>query len=254
MRNAGRSGDQGASATPDEREHVERWKAAHDRTYAQAGHADPTFNVLGWNSSYTGRPLPLEDMREQVDATVNRLQALGARRVLEIGCGTGLLLHRLAPGCERYCGTDISVTALDGLRRHVSRRLPEVELRQAAADDFSAVEPGGFDLVVLNSVVQYFPSRDYLERVLDGAARALRAGGHIFVGDVRNLALAEAFYASVEVTRAASTTTKEDVRERVARRLRLEQELLVAPSFFHDAPRPGSGDCWRATVAQARLA
>ena len=50
-------------------------------------------------------------MREWVDVTVARIAALQPERVLEIGCGTGLLLYRLAPNCERYVGTDFSAVA-----------------------------------------------------------------------------------------------------------------------------------------------
>ena len=39
------------------------------------------------------------------------------RRVLEIGCGTGLLLSRIAPSCEKYFGTDISKEAIAYLKR-----------------------------------------------------------------------------------------------------------------------------------------
>ena len=64
------------------------------------------------------------------------------------------------------------------------------------------------------------------------AARAVRPGGYVFVGDVRNQALCEAFYASVELTRATPNTAAEAIRRRVARAVAREQELLVAPGFF----------------------
>ena len=54
-------------------------------------------------------------MREWVETTVARILALQPRRVLEIGCGTGLLLYRIAPHVERYVGTDFSQTALDAI-------------------------------------------------------------------------------------------------------------------------------------------
>ena len=72
----------------------------------------------------------------------------------------------------------------------------------AAADDFTGIPEGWFDLVVINSVVQYFPGVDYLLRVLDGATAALAPGGTLFVGDVRSLPLLEAFHASVELAQA----------------------------------------------------
>src|SRR5204863_211537 len=74
-------------------------------------------DVSGWRSSYTGEPLGEEEMREWVERTVERVRSLGARRVLEVGCGTGLLTHRLAGECERYVGTDFARESLGGLRR-----------------------------------------------------------------------------------------------------------------------------------------
>ena len=229
-------------ATARDREQVERWRTTRDeRCEMNAALPDPTFNIIGWNSSYTGQPIPAEEMREQVEATVERISALGPRRVLEIGCGTGLLLFRLAPSCSRYCATDFSPAALDYVKRHMGTQLPQVELRQAAADDFSFLEAGSFDVVLLNSVVQYFPGMAYLERVLSGAVQAVRPGGYVFVGDVRSLGLWEAFHTSVELSRASAGARREEVRERVARRLRQEQELVVEPGLFEGLPATPHG-------------
>ena len=215
---------------------VDRWRDIYDELYSQPStERDPRFNTVGWNSSYTGDALPPPDMREQVDATAARIRALGGARVLEIGCGTGLLLFRLAPACERYVATDVSATAVAYVERQLGG-LPQVEVRQAAADDFRFLDRGGVDLVVLNSVVQYFPTAAYLERVLRGAVAAVRPGGHVFVGDVRSLGLWEAFHTSVELSRAGAMVGRDEVREAMARRLRQDQELVIAQEWFEGLP------------------
>jgi amino acid adenylation domain-containing protein len=214
-----------------EREQVGRWARIYDETYAQPAAADPRFNIIGWNSSYTNEPLTEAEMREQVDATAARIRFLKPQRVLEIGCGTGLLLFRLAPECRQYAATDFSAVAVDYVRGQLDA-LPQVTVWQSPADDFSAIEPGAFDVVVLNSVVQYFPGAAYLERVLRGAVAAVRPGGHLFVGDVRSLALWEAFHTSVEMAWARPSARREEIQDGVRRRLRQESELVVGPEFF----------------------
>jgi amino acid adenylation domain-containing protein len=216
---------------------VEHWqKIFDDHIYSRPStQADPSFNITGWNSNYTDEPLPAEEMRVWLEDTLAPVRAAAPRSVLEIGCGTGLLLARLAPGCERYCGTDVSKVALEYVRQNILARgdiKADVTLLRRAADDFDGIEPQSFDAVILNSVVQYFPDVGYLLRVLEGAARAVKPGGIIFVGDVRSLPLLEAFHASVQLFKAPASLPTAQLREQVRTRAARENELAVAPAFF----------------------
>ena len=222
-------------------EQVERWRTLYDTDlYGRAAGADPAFDTGGWNSSYTDEPIPAGEMREWVDGTVSRILArLGdGGRVLEIGCGTGLLLFRIAPHCREYLATDFSAAALAAVRAGLDRLpepLPGVLLRRAA-DDFAAIEPRSFDAVILNSVVQYFPDAQYLLQVLSGAVAAVRPGGFVFVGDVRSLPLLAAFHASVELARAPAGLSRQRLARRAEARLADEPELAVDPALFAALP------------------
>jgi len=216
-----------------EEEQLSQWQIVHDdEIFNQtAPLADPTFNISGWISSYTGEPIPAEEMREWVDDAVDRILSLEPKRVLEIGCGTGLLLFNLAPHCVRYVGTDFSPAALS----YVRQQLPnddKVVLLERRADDFRDIEPNSFDTVILNSVVQYFPSVVYLLRVLEDAVRATRSGGFVFVGDVRSLPLLEAFHTSVVLAKADGSLPPEELQQLVRKRVADEEELILDPAFF----------------------
>jgi amino acid adenylation domain-containing protein len=223
-----------------EAERLAQWEALYDQTSRRAEpHPGPLFDFTGWNRSDTGLPIPQEEMREWADQTVARVLALRPRGVLEIGCGSGLILLRLAPGCELYRGTDMSAVALAALERQVARHqdtLPDVQLWHRTADNFEGIEPGAFDTIVLNSVVQYFPDIHYLVRVLERAVAAVRTGGAVFIGDVRSLPLLEAFHASVELHNAPAGLDKAVFQERVRRRMANEEELAIDPAFFAALP------------------
>jgi len=216
-------------------EQVSQWGMIFDDIYEkEAPEPDRTFNIIGWNSTYTGLPLPADEMREWLDDTVDRILSLGPRRVLEIGCGTGLLLFRIAPRCELYWGTDVSERALGYVRSELSRLEggPDVRLSRRSAEQFEGVEPGSFDTVILNSVVQYFPSAEYLAEVLERAVEAVRPGGAVFLGDLRSLPLLEAFHTSIELHQAEPDLSLEALRRRVAARSLAENELVLDPAFF----------------------
>ncbi|MEW5929248.1 MAG: amino acid adenylation domain-containing protein [Gemmatimonadota bacterium] len=230
-----------APRTEMQSEYVREWESLFDDTYAgEAADEDPAFNVVGWNSSYTGEPIPAAEMRDWVEDAAARLRALRPRRVLEIGCGTGLLLFRLAPECEEYWGADFSASAISYLGEQLARpgrEIPGVRLMERAGDDFGGVPERHFDLVIINSVAQYFPGVNYLLRVLDGAVAALAPGGTLWVGDVRSLPLLEAFHASVELAQAPGGLSAPALRDRVRRRVLREKELLLDPELFRALPR-----------------
>jgi amino acid adenylation domain-containing protein len=217
-------------------EQISQWQYLFDDNYGRdTSSREPTFNIAGWNSSYTGLPISEEEMREWVDQAVTRILAQQPRRVLEIGCGTGLLLFRVAPHCGMYWGTDFSATALEYIKRTMAEaemELPQVTLSQQMANDFTGIPAKAFDTIILNSVVQYFPSVDYLVSVLEQAAEAVQDGGCIFIGDVRSLPLLETFHASVQTYKAHPSSPLPQLWQLVQRRIREEEELVIDPAFF----------------------
>ncbi|MFN2167239.1 MAG: methyltransferase, partial [Anaerolineae bacterium] len=218
-------------------EQIPRWQEVWDETYRQPSPvSDPTFNFVGFNSSYDGQPMAEAEVREWVDQAVQIALGLKPRRVLEIGSGTGMLLFRIAPHCAEYVATDFSPVVLSYLERQLPLSevgLDHVRLFQRTADDFSGIARRHFDLVMLHSVAQYFPSIEYLLEVLRGAVACTAPRGTIFVGDVRSLPLLETFHTAVEVARAPASLPLDRLRQKVRQRMGQEKELVVHPAFFH---------------------
>ncbi|HEY0606891.1 MAG TPA: phosphopantetheine-binding protein, partial [Herpetosiphonaceae bacterium] len=209
------------------------WQTLYDETYAEGQPADPTFNITGWHSSYTGQPFPAAEMRQWRDATVDRIRALQPSRVLEIGVGSGLLLFQLAGDCNRYHGIDFSAPALAHIRRHLPPDWTQVTLEQRRADDLGDLEPASFDTVIINSVVQYFPSADYLVEVITQVLRLLPPDGRLFIGDVRSRPLLAAFATAATLSQAKPDASRATLAAQQRQLIAQERELLLDPAFFH---------------------
>ena len=217
----------------DQTSHLAHWQNVFESTYHDALDTGD-FNIVGWNSSYTGKPIPSDEMHIWAEETVRRIRKLGGRRVLEVGCGTGLLLVRLAAEYERFVGLDFSKETLAQLEKNLRMRedLRHVELLLGLAHDLSTIEDSSVDLVILNSVAQYFPNVDYLMQVLREAVRVTRPGGHIFVGDVRSLPLLTAYHASVQLYKATDGTDVETLQQRTQQAVHEEEELVLDSMLF----------------------
>ncbi|GAB6043138.1 amino acid adenylation domain-containing protein [Endothiovibrio diazotrophicus] len=218
--------------------HVDYWGQVWESAYSGGETAENPFS--GWASSYTGAAIPEDQMQEWLAHTVARITELKPVRIIEIGVGVGLLLRKLAPTVEHYLGLDVSATALQraaGALEAEYLHRGRVELRAGDAMELLQLPPMAGATLVLNSVIQYFPSLDYLEQVLSAALRLVGDTGTVFIGDVRSLELLPAFHAEVQLYRAQSFTTVAELARTAKRQLAAERELCVSTAFFRDLVR-----------------
>ncbi|NEQ41406.1 MAG: amino acid adenylation domain-containing protein, partial [Okeania sp. SIO3I5] len=214
---------------------TEQWQKIWDEAYIQPDdEQDGSFHIGGWNDSYTGKDLDPEQVREWVEHTVERILSLQPQRLLEIGCGTGLLLFRVATQCQHYYATDLSGEAIRYLERQIgnSELASSVVLRQKPADGLGEIVNEPFDTAISNSVIQFFPSIEYLVQVIETAVQLVEPGGQIFLGDILSLPLLEMFHTSVQLYQASASLSISELGQRIASRLAREQRLIIDPEFF----------------------
>ena len=218
-----------------EEERVRQWEEIWDEAYKKPSQEwDASLHIGGWNDSYTGKALPTEQVEEWVEDTVARILELQPQCILEIGCGTGMLLFRIAPHCDRYIGTDLSSEAICYIDRQIQSRdlASKVALHTTPAHELETIEKGSFDVAVINSVIPMFPSMDYLVGVLDRLTESIAPGGRIFLGDLESLPLLEVFHTSVQLYQAPASLSTIALRQRIEQRTAEEKKLLIDPAFF----------------------
>ncbi len=213
---------------------VSQWQGVFDDTFSKPWeNEDQAFNITGWTSSYTGELIPAAEMKEWVDNVTELALSFKPRRVMEIGCGTGLLVQRIAPHCASYFGADFSESVLLQLQKGLDAGgLKNVSFSRRTADNFTDIEAQSFDAVIVNSVVQYFPGVDYLLRVLEGAINSTAPGGFILIGDVRSRELLDAFHTSVQLQQASPSWSVKELYQLVRRTAMQEEELVIDVEFF----------------------
>ncbi len=193
-----------------DRGQVDNWLELFQTTHRSAPPSlDPELNITGWISSFDGRPLPAAEMRAWADETAANVLRLRPEQLWEIGCGTGLILFRIINGVRNYFGTDFLESSLQQLDKYLQHRddiREKVKLEQREANRFEEPPPFTPDVIVMNSVAQYFPSLDYLLEVLRGVLDAAAVGGRVFLGDLRNLDLQRTLAIAIETSRASADT------------------------------------------------
>ncbi|KAH7112490.1 hypothetical protein B0J11DRAFT_597847 [Dendryphion nanum] len=226
----------------DESQHVEAWEERFDsEQYAGISNLRPETvgrDFIGWTSMYDGSDIPKPEMNEWLDATIEAIQTACGHdlgKVLEIGSGSGMILFNLPTSLESYVGIEPSKTAVEFITK-TARSIPALSskvlmYKATAADIGRFASPIVANTVIFNSVVQYFPSQDYLFNVLK---QILELDGvkTIFLGDIRSQAMQEEFLATRAFRMTGGNASKDDLRRMMVDLGRVELELLVAPTFF----------------------
>jgi amino acid adenylation domain-containing protein len=185
----------------------------------------------GWTSSYTGEWLSREVMDEYGDNICAKLAPYlnETTRILEIACGSSISLLRLAPRAGFYCATDLSRPILDWTERQVAMAgLQNVRLHHLPAHETCRLVEAGFDIVILNSVIQCFSGHNYLREVLRQAIAKMTDRGVIFLGNLWDLDRKEAFIQSLIEFRDANAGR--GYRTKIDR----SEELFVSRDFLAD--------------------
>ena len=211
------------------------WSEAYEsEPVAEGIDSSAELDTSGWLSSYTGEPVPEQQMTDWVAETVERIEQLKPKKILEIGCGTGMLLASYAKFCDQVVALDVSDSVIQKVQKMVDlNQWSHVELKVGDAHYLANMQVEDFDLIVINSVAQYFPSEQYFNQVIDIALGKLAPDGNVFIGDVRNYDLAVQFASRVVWERRQNDWCVTDFERKVRQLVSEENELLFSPSYFY---------------------
>lgn len=112
---------------------------------------------------------------------LKRRTELRGRRVLDVGCGGGILTEALAAAGAEVTGIDAAEGALRVARLHREESGVEVTYEQATAERFADLHPGEFDVVTCLEMLEHVPSP---RSVVSACGRLVRPGGDVFFSTI----------------------------------------------------------------------
>ena len=98
------------------------------------------------------------------------------KRVVDVGCGGGILTEALAARGAQALGIDLAEAALEVARGHALQSKLAIEYRACAAETLAAEQPAGFDVVCCMEMLEHVPDPTSVVRA---CATLVKPGGHV---------------------------------------------------------------------------
>ncbi|MGI9249257.1 MAG: bifunctional 2-polyprenyl-6-hydroxyphenol methylase/3-demethylubiquinol 3-O-methyltransferase UbiG [Woeseiaceae bacterium] len=118
-------------------------------------------------------PLRLDWIRQHV--------RLAGCRVVDIGCGGGILAESMSAAKATVTGIDMAEGPLSVARLHLHESGAEVDYRQSTAEDLAANEAGEYDVVTCLEMLEHVPDPS---EVIRSCAELVKPGGHVFFSTI----------------------------------------------------------------------
>jgi 2-polyprenyl-6-hydroxyphenyl methylase/3-demethylubiquinone-9 3-methyltransferase len=112
---------------------------------------------------------------------IDRHAALAGKKVLDVGCGGGILAEAMARRGAQVTGIDLSEKGLRVAELHLMESRLAVTYEMAMAEDYAARHAGEFDLVTCMELLEHVPEP---ASMVAACARLVRPGGQVFFSTI----------------------------------------------------------------------
>lgn len=130
---------------------------------------------------------PLHDINPSRLEWIERLASLPGKRVLDVGCGGGVLTEAMAKKSALVIGIDLADKALNVARLHAIECNARVEYRACAAEAMAAEQPASFDIVTCMEMLEHVPDP---AQTAQACATLTKPGGWVFFSTINRNAKA----------------------------------------------------------------
>lgn len=130
---------------------------------------------------------PLHDINPARLAWIDRLASLAGKRVLDVGCGGGVLTEAMATKSDSVVGIDLADKPLKVARLHALESSALVEYRECAAETLALEQPASFDVVTCMEMLEHVPEP---AQTVQACATLTKVGGWVFFSTINRNAKA----------------------------------------------------------------
>ena len=125
---------------------------------------------------------PLHDINPLRLDYIDRIAGgLGGRKVLDVGCGGGILAESMAARGADVTGIDMGAAPLEVARLHLLESGQQVDYRKIPAEELATECPDAFDVVTCMEMLEHVPDPASIVRA---CATLVRPGGHVFFSTI----------------------------------------------------------------------
>jgi len=124
---------------------------------------------------------PLHEINPLRANYIDRWSPVAEKKVLDVGCGGGILTEALALRGAQAFGIDMGTAPLEVARLHAREQRLAINYRRITAEDLAEQEPEAYDIVTCLEMLEHVPDP---ASVVTACARLVRPGGAVYFSTI----------------------------------------------------------------------